>query len=381
MAMMMAGRVLLVCALCVLWCGVGGRCDEVADSGVAAGKGNGGSSAVEPAGNSEPVPDASDLRIDVLNVNQATGTSTGKSLEGKKVNTDQQDVLSREDKKDGGPSENLEEPVEDAPGNEKTNLKLKKEEQEGIQPLQSQSNVSPHPQPIPQQSQSQRQPQPQREREDEETKRQLQPPSAPQPHISASEKGEGVGENNTGGEGQSPLGVQDIGNEDPKAPRKGDLLEGPGTKSESSEQVQTTVPNTVTPEHKTQNEMLTPEQKTNESQSTDTSTNIPELQKENKEYPASTEATAQSTSTGSQEQEAEPSTSEEFSPFEEEQSTGTKTTEDAQTPDAAATEKRQTGDNVKVGDSDSSTAVSHTTSPLLLLLLVACAAAAAVVAA
>ncbi|RNC34761.1 mucin-associated surface protein (MASP), partial [Trypanosoma cruzi] len=27
MAMMMTGRVLLVCALCVLWCGVGGRCD------------------------------------------------------------------------------------------------------------------------------------------------------------------------------------------------------------------------------------------------------------------------------------------------------------------------------------------------------------------
>ncbi|KAF8286487.1 Mucin-associated surface protein (MASP), putative, partial [Trypanosoma cruzi] len=28
MAMMMTGRVLLVCALCVLWCGDGGRCDE-----------------------------------------------------------------------------------------------------------------------------------------------------------------------------------------------------------------------------------------------------------------------------------------------------------------------------------------------------------------
>ncbi|EAN99555.1 Mucin-associated surface protein (MASP) [Trypanosoma cruzi] len=28
MAMMMAGRVLLVCALCVLWCGAGGRCEE-----------------------------------------------------------------------------------------------------------------------------------------------------------------------------------------------------------------------------------------------------------------------------------------------------------------------------------------------------------------
>ncbi|PBJ76116.1 mucin-associated surface protein [Trypanosoma cruzi cruzi] len=40
-----------------------------------------------------------------------------------------------------------------------------------------------------------------------------------------------------------------------------------------------------------------------------------------------------------------------------------------------------TGDTAKPGDSDSSTAVSHTTSPLLLLLVVACAAAAAVVAA
>ncbi|KAF8281667.1 Mucin-associated surface protein (MASP), subgroup S080 [Trypanosoma cruzi] len=29
MAMMMTGRVLLVCALCVLWCGAGGRCEDV----------------------------------------------------------------------------------------------------------------------------------------------------------------------------------------------------------------------------------------------------------------------------------------------------------------------------------------------------------------
>ncbi|KAF8303956.1 Mucin-associated surface protein (MASP), subgroup S079 [Trypanosoma cruzi] len=33
MAMMMTGRVLLVCALCVLWCGAGGRCDEGAAAG------------------------------------------------------------------------------------------------------------------------------------------------------------------------------------------------------------------------------------------------------------------------------------------------------------------------------------------------------------
>ncbi|KAF5213873.1 Mucin-associated surface protein (MASP) subgroup S010 [Trypanosoma cruzi] len=47
----------------------------------------------------------------------------------------------------------------------------------------------------------------------------------------------------------------------------------------------------------------------------------------------------------------------------------------------APTTNATTGDTAKKGDSDGSTAVSHTTSPLLLLLVVACAAAAAVVAA
>ncbi|KAF8289754.1 Mucin-associated surface protein (MASP), subgroup S012 [Trypanosoma cruzi] len=46
----------------------------------------------------------------------------------------------------------------------------------------------------------------------------------------------------------------------------------------------------------------------------------------------------------------------------------------------AQTTNAKPGDTAKPVDSDSSTAVSHTTSPLLLLLLVACAAAAAVVA-
>ncbi|KAF8306546.1 Mucin-associated surface protein (MASP), subgroup S064 [Trypanosoma cruzi] len=43
MAMMMTGRVLLVCALCVLWCGAGGRCD----AGETAGSGTGGGSLPE----------------------------------------------------------------------------------------------------------------------------------------------------------------------------------------------------------------------------------------------------------------------------------------------------------------------------------------------
>ncbi|KAF5213993.1 Mucin-associated surface protein (MASP) subgroup S030 [Trypanosoma cruzi] len=361
MAMMMTGRVLLlVCALCVLWCGAGGCAENDAEvvEIPAGGKG-----AVGSTGTSVPGPGVSVLRIDVPNVNQSKETSAVKSFEGNEVKTDQQDVVNGvEDEKNNNSSEHLEETMEDGPGKERTEPPLQNVGQEEIQPPQLQVNLPQKAQPQPQQSQP-------------------LPPSAPQPHISASEEGEGVGENNTGGEGQPSLGVQDIGNAAPKNPRKEDLLEGPGKESESSEQFQTTVPNTVTPEHKTQNEMLTPEQKTNEGQSTDTSTNLPELQKENKKYPAFAEVTAQSTSTGSQEKEAEPSTSEEPSPLEEEHSTGTKTTEDARTPDAAATEKRQNGDNEKVGDRDSSTAVSHTTSPLLLLLLVVCAAAAAVVAA
>ncbi|KAF8303930.1 hypothetical protein TcYC6_0039980 [Trypanosoma cruzi] len=50
MAMMMTGRVLLVCALCVLWCGAGGRCDE----GVVEGRAGGGGSA-------EPPPESEEL--------------------------------------------------------------------------------------------------------------------------------------------------------------------------------------------------------------------------------------------------------------------------------------------------------------------------------
>ncbi|EAN99850.1 Mucin-associated surface protein (MASP) [Trypanosoma cruzi] len=362
---MMTGRVLLVCALCVLWCGAGGRCEKVVVGSAAGGGGDvsGGKGAVKNTDTSTSGPDTSDSSIDVSKVNQATEKSEVKSLEGNGDNVDQQDVVvSRvEGEKKKNSSEQLEEPMKDDLGKEKTNPEIKNKEQEGGQPPQAQLNVQQQPQPQTQQSQTQLQ---------------------QQPHAPASEEGKGVGENNTGGAGQPPLGVEDKGNEDSKALGKGDSLKSPGKESENSERVQTTAPNTVTPEHETQNEMLTPEQKTNESQSTDTSTNLPELQKENKEYPASTEGTARSTSTGSQEQEAEPSTSEEPSPFEEEQSTVTKTTEDARTPDAAATEKRQTVNNEKVGDSDSSTAVSHTTSPLLpLLLVVACAAAAAVVAA
>ncbi|EKF99474.1 mucin-associated surface protein (MASP), putative [Trypanosoma cruzi] len=356
---LMTGRVLLVCALCVPWCGAGGRCDEVVVRAPAGGAGDKSEPLVQSQELGTSSQGSQELKDGAPVVKREAPPALPTPSDGEDDDDDGEGE--GDGQEDGSFSEQLEETVKDAPDQGKTKSTLQNKEQELRQPPQAQVDVQQQPQPPLQQSQTQLQ---------------------PQPHTSSSEKSEGVGENSRGGAVQSSLRVEDNGNEDPKNPRKEDSLKSPGEESENSEQVQTTVPNTVPPEHKTQNEALTPEKKTNESQSTDTSANLPEIQKENKEYPASTEGTAQSTSTGSKEQEAEPPTSEEPSPFEEEQSTGTKTTEDARTPDAAATEKRQSVNNdTTPGDSDGSTAVSHTTSPLLLLVVVACAAAAAVVAA
>ncbi|RNF03131.1 mucin-associated surface protein (MASP), partial [Trypanosoma cruzi] len=77
----------------------------------------------------------------------------------------------------------------------------------------------------------------------------------------------------------------------------------------------------------------------------------------------------QSTSTGSQEAAATPS-SNRIPPLHEETTTGANTTENAQHPKETpveATAKKNT--TATTGDSDSSTAVSHAASPLLLLLV------------
>ncbi|RNC51115.1 mucin-associated surface protein (MASP), partial [Trypanosoma cruzi] len=165
MAMMMAGRVLLGCALCVLWCGAGGRCKEEAGSPA------GGKGAVETTGASASGQDSSDLKKVLPKANQSTETPAGKSLEGKEVNTDQLVVVPGvEDEEDGNPSEQLEEPVEDGPDQEKTKPKLQNKEQEVTQPSQAQVDLPQKAQPLLQQSQP-------------------LPPSAPQPHTPASEEG------------------------------------------------------------------------------------------------------------------------------------------------------------------------------------------------
>ncbi|EKF27275.1 mucin-associated surface protein (MASP), putative [Trypanosoma cruzi marinkellei] len=394
MAVMMTGRVLLVCALCVLWCGAGGvyarGLDKKAPDGCMASRvlATNGShmpgrcdrttampplrfalpfSAVEASSSAE---DSGKKQIDPVGTGApgsgsagggGGGSGGGGSEDSGENHASNQGLV-------GGPGR-----VGPSASSSGGDLSIRDVDGLGSVDIPSSSTVGKS-----------------RGKASPQAEPGTQPPSHPdgkeavasnneaQTQTSASEKGQGVGENNTGGAGQSLLGAQNVVNEDSKALGKEVPLKGPATKSESSEQDQTKVPNKVTPEQQTKNEMLTPEQKANDSQSTDTSTNLRETQEENKENPASTEGTAQSKSTGSQEQEDMSSTSEEASRLEEEQSTGRKTTENAQAPNATATGKRETGDNEKIDGSDSSTAASHTTSPLLLLIL-ACAAAVAVV--
>ncbi|EKF29399.1 mucin-associated surface protein (MASP), putative [Trypanosoma cruzi marinkellei] len=95
---------------------------------------------------------------------------------------------------------------------------------------------------------------------------------------------------------------------------------------------------------------------------------------------ASTAVAANSTSASSQEEATESSSSGSHSSPQGEVITGTNASENAQSPIAAETE-RQRGNTTHDGDGDSSTAASHTTSPLLLILVFAYATAAVVVAA
>ncbi|PWV11587.1 Mucin-associated surface protein (MASP) [Trypanosoma cruzi] len=139
--------------------------------------------------------------------------------------------------------------------------------------------------------------------------------------------------------------------------------------------------NAPLPEPKTDHPKTNPEKEKKGSQNTSASTDSPAKQEGNNEDPVSTSDAAESVSTGSQEQAAATSSNDSSSPLQKETSVEKTTVENSQPSDTAQTEKRQSVNKEKVGDSDSSSALSHTTSPLLLLLLVACAAASAVVAA
>ncbi|KAF8298334.1 Mucin-associated surface protein (MASP), subgroup S133 [Trypanosoma cruzi] len=164
----------------------------------------------------------------------------------------------------------------------------------------------------------------------------------------------------------------------PEASRTDESSADPNKKLKESEKTPLKPSQAAATEPKTQNEVLTSVKEETKSKSTDASANLHDAPKSSDEHPASAANTMQSTSTGSQEAAATPS-SNGIPPLHEETTTGTNTTENAQ-PQKETRVEATKNTTATTGDSDGSTAVSHTTSPLLLLLLVVVTAAAVVAA-
>ncbi|EAN98634.1 Mucin-associated surface protein (MASP) [Trypanosoma cruzi] len=410
MAMMMTGRVLLVCALCVLWCGAGGRCaEEKADEFLVTEPGgslSGGDSSPKQSRNSSPVPGSlvsppkpqKDDNSENLHAKESLEPEEGiplKPQEGENKTQVPQDGVRNGNQSiphEQSPNQALPPPPPHQPPSVGSDaVSPGGSSVGGKDPLGSSSSgviSSPHgggdrgttgsilsnaPSSFPKGVLL---------AEEAETEHHSLP------NENAAERGNVGRAAAPGSEGPSPLEERRTQDGKSEAHQTEESSEDLNKQPQGNGKVQNESPNADTPRLQTPHGGKPPETKGNNSHNTDISTNLPDAQepeyvKENKnENPASIPDKAQGTSTGIQEEAPASHPNVSPSPLQQENFSGMKTTENVQPPDAAATEKRQTGDNEKVGDSDGSTAVSHTTSPLLLLLLVvACAAAAAVVAA
>ncbi|RNC39550.1 mucin-associated surface protein (MASP), partial [Trypanosoma cruzi] len=184
--------------------------------------------------------------------------------------------------------------------------------------------------------------------------------------------GQDVGDGVTDGEGQGSSREKTKENEDLKAPGTEVIFESPGPKLHGSGGNESELPNATLQETKTQKQGKTLEKENNDSQSGGAPKNSSNKHERNDRREGSSKATtstagtAQSTSTGSQEQAAASSSVGTPTPDQEEKFTGKKRTESTQPPDAAGTGKPSSGDKANIADSDGSTAVYHTTLPPLL---------------
>ncbi|PWV04210.1 Mucin-associated surface protein (MASP) [Trypanosoma cruzi] len=374
MAMMMTDRVLLVCALCVLWCGAGGICDE---------KAVGGCMASEVLGeNGSNMPNGCDrtalmlslrsvLPIIVAEVSgEEDGPSKGGSGGGGGVNPGG---------KDGGKDGAAGAPASGGGGNSSGSVSPG-----GGSPHHPGAGTVTSGNPL---SRPQNASQTEVLRRDETENQSLSSPkgkAADTPVNGAQTKNPdnsviALPDNLASKESSNKVKSESL-TAPGAAPKPSP--EGPNTELQGKGKASPELSDAKLPEPKTEHQTTTSEEGKNRSQNTSASTDSPAKQGRNNEDPVSTSGTAESTSTGSQEQAAATSSNESFSPLQEETSTETTNVENSRPSDTAQTEKRQNGGKEKAGDGDSSTAVSHSTSPLLLLLLVvACAAAAAVVAA
>ncbi|EKF30764.1 mucin-associated surface protein (MASP), putative [Trypanosoma cruzi marinkellei] len=443
MAMMMTGRVLLVCALCVLWCGLSGgvRCDE--DVLPVVTERSGPLSVSEPPPGSQlPAPETepSAVRTKAQTVEKAhdegEGSFSGVNKENAGVQTAGGGGLLGEKDDDGGPpgrnelegsqegrKDNLEEvnesqEVQDVRRNEhqpaQATQQLQQQQHLQLTPVGSDggsagggngSSGSPSSSGVDASSRSGGKTGPTggasytavgKPSNENKAPEEMQRERAEPHNAKAAEaRNNGPQQNSSAPatRAQNDKNVATLSVDDLRSSGEHITAKGHSEASQTDESLDPLNKNlpedgnappessqTATPEPKPQQEVLTSVKEETESKSMDASANSHDAQKRGSEDPASTANTMQSASTASQEGAATPF-SNGTSLLQEETSTGTNTTENAQPPQAAENEKRQSGNTTATGDSDSSTAVSHTTSPLLLLLVVASAAAAAVVAA
>ncbi|KAF5217191.1 Mucin-associated surface protein (MASP) subgroup S080 [Trypanosoma cruzi] len=359
MAMMMTGRVLLVCALCVLWCGAGSRCDEEEDTALVVGPpggrsndGKGGPGSAPPSlpGTGTSVP-RSILPESEVPQERIAGTSSEERGEKNYKNEDGEEENVDEDVGNSRHHERLsEQPTQQEVSHEETpegkGLKKGLEEKDVHQP--GEEGIKGR-----QQSQSQQ-----------------PPPQQLQVQITAP-AGRGGPTAPTGparppapAEPSSMDGSQTIEPTDSRNPSQEShdksLLQ---TKKESSAPDPSL--KDAFPEQHGQ-ETTTPDSVMNASAGTQARITAPSTS-------TSGSGEAQSKADGNDAQRPNPNKSHDDSDA---GKTKVSTTlSEAATQATETVAATQTNHTKTIGDSDGSTAVSHTTSPLLLLLIVACAAA------
>ncbi|PBJ71887.1 mucin-associated surface protein [Trypanosoma cruzi cruzi] len=403
MAMMVTGRVLLVCALCVLWCGAGSRCaeekaDEVLVAEPGASLSGGGDSPPKLSKKSSPVPGSlglppkpQDDKPEQLHAKESLESEEGvplKTQEGENKTQVPQDGVQNGNQsipQEQSPHQALPPPPpsvgSDAvpPGGSSVGGK------DSLGSSSSGAISSPHGGG---------------DRGTRDSILSNAPSSSPKgvllaeeaetehhslPNENAAERGNVGRAAAPGSEDPFPLEERRTQDGKSEAHQTEESSKDLNKQAQGNGKVQNESPNADTLQLQIPHGRKPPKTKGNNSHNTDISTNLsdaqePEYVKENpKENPASTPVKTQGTSTGIQE-EAPASHPNGIPSLRQENFTGMKTTENVQPPEAAATNKLQTGDKSKDVNSDDSTAASHTTFPLLPLL-VACAAAAAVVAA
>ncbi|PBJ71300.1 mucin-associated surface protein [Trypanosoma cruzi cruzi] len=361
MAMMMTGRVLLVCALCVLWCGAcGGRCDEGEDTAIVvvspggrSNDGNGGPGPAPPSptgiGTSVPPPMVPESEVSHERIPGAYSEGRG----GKK------------NQNEDGVQENVAEDVENSRNHERLSEQStqKEESQEETPEEEKEKDAYPPAEEVvkgTQQSLSQK-----------------PPPQQLQVQTTAP-AGRG-GPTATTGPARPPAPAE------PSSMDGSRTIEPTDSRNTSQESHDKSLLQTKT-------ESSAPEPPLKDA--------FPEQHGQGRTTPdsmlnasAGSQArnTAPSTSTsgsGEAESEADETDAQRPNPNKshddsDSRKTKVSTTLSEATPQTTETvAAAQTNHTNTTGDSDGSTAVSHTASPLLLLLLVvACAAAAAVVAA